>query len=198
MSLINPKAKPLLFVVSAPAGTGKSTLVDRLVEEFSHMLVETCSVTTRLPRAGEKDGKHYHFVDQKAFKQRVDAGDFVEHVELHGHLYGTLREDVERISKEGKHAILVIDTQGARRIQESGMEAIYLFLAAPSMEDLKKRLISRGTETIDQIDKRLAIAEKELEASSSYHYRIVNDDLDTAYQKLKSVLIAETHKVKHL
>jgi guanylate kinase len=196
MSLFNKECKPLLFVVSAPAGTGKSTLVDRLVKEFEG-LEETCSVTTRQPRAGEKEGKHYHFVSPSVFAKRVKEGAFLEHVDVHGHKYGTLKEDVDKIHSEGKHAILVIDTQGARRIQESGIEAIYTFLAAPSMEILKKRLISRGTETTAQIEKRLEIAEKELEASALYHYRIVNDELEIAYLKLKSVLIAEAHKIKH-
>jgi guanylate kinase len=196
MSLLSKECKPLLFVVSAPAGTGKSTLVDHLVKEFEN-LEETCSVTTRQPRAGEKDGKHYHFVTPEAFSKKVKEGAFLENVELHGHSYGTLKEDVEAILSRGKHAILVIDTQGARHIQKSGIEAIYTFLAAPSMEILKKRLISRGTETTAQIEKRLEIAEKELEDSGLYHYRIVNDELDIAYQKLKSVLIAETHKIKH-
>lgn len=198
MSKLGKNARPLLFIVSAPAGTGKSTLVDRLQEEFRGQIIETCSWTTRTARVGEKEGVHYHFVSKEAFLKKAEEGAFLEYVTVHGNYYGTLKEDVDAIMNKGKHAILVIDTQGAVRVQGKEYASISIFLAPPSLDELKRRLIARGTESELQINSRLAHSEEELKAVGVYHYHIVNDDLETAYQALKSICIAETHKVKHI
>ena len=185
--------KGLLFVVSAPAGTGKSTLVNKLVSEFPDAVAETVSSTTRQPRPGEVDGKSYTFLTTEAFEKRIEEGAFLEHANVFGNYYGTTKSEVERVQKEGKHAILVIDTQGAMNIKEL-VDAIYIFITPPSIEELKKRLVGRHTEDEQTILKRLSWAEKEIKMGSNYDYTIINEDLEVSYQILRSILIAEEHK----
>ncbi len=184
----------LSFVLSAPAGTGKTTLVDMLMQEFD-CVKASISCTTRPKRHSEIDGVHYHFLSEEEFERRVQAGDFLEHVRLFGYRYGTSRAVVEQMKSSGKHVILVIDTQGA--LQLIGKEAAtFIFLLPPSLDELGKRLLERGTETRESFSTRLAEAEKEIALAAAYHYVIVNDDLSVAYQALRSVLIAEEHRVR--
>jgi len=190
--LIGNHKEGLVFVVSAPAGTGKTTLVQKLVSEFS-TIVSSISWTTRKPREGEQDGVHYHFVTSEAFEQGIEEGEFLEYVRLYGDYYGTSKHWVEERLKKGHHVVLVIDTQGALQLMEK-YPAIYIFLLPPSRDELRRRLLERRSETDEVIEKRLAWADKELPASKLYNYRIVNDDLETAYQVLRSIVIAEEHK----
>lgn len=192
--LLGNLSQGLLFVVSAPAGTGKTTLVRLLTKEFS-CVVESVSCTTRPPRAGEEEGKDYYFLTEEAFKEKKDKGDFLESAEVFGYLYGTSEALVEAKRKEGKHVILVIDTQGAEFLQSIKFDAIYIFIAPPNLETLESRLLKRQTEDEEERVKRLSWAHKEMEISSLYDYLIVNSDLEVAYQVLKSILIAEEHRI---
>jgi guanylate kinase len=183
-----------LFILSAPAGTGKTTLVRLLMENFPSV-VESISCTTRLPRALEEEGKDYFFLTREVFEEKKKNGDFLESAEVFGHLYGTSKEFVEEQRKQGKHVVLVIDTQGAIFLQSQKIEATYIFIAPPDLHVLKERLLRRKTETDAEREERLSWARREMECAASYDYLIVNSDLKIAYEILKSVLIAEEHKV---
>lgn len=185
----------LCFILSAPAGAGKTTLVQLLVHEFSNIKVSV-SYTTRSPRPNEIDGKDYHFITKAAFEQKMAAGDFLEYVTLYGNYYGTSLEWIAQQRKQGYNIILVIDTQGALKLKGQ-LDAIYVFVSPPSMEILEERLRWRGTETEKALEARITWAKQEMEAISHYDYLIVNDDLQTAYQILRSIVIAENHRVTH-
>lgn len=187
----------LAVIISAPAGTGKTTLVKMLLDEFPSALTQSVSCTTRPPRLGEVEGKHYIFLSETAFQQKIDQGDFLEHAQVFGYRYGTLKKAVERQCLRGKHVILVIDTQGALALKEK-LEALFVFIEPPSMEVLAHRLTSRRTESKALIDKRLEWARYEIDQAIHYDYRIVNDELKIAYHVLKSIIIAEEHRVRHV
>jgi guanylate kinase len=184
----------LAFIISAPAGTGKNTLVHRLVEEFP-TVVEAVSCTTRQPRPGEHPGHHYDFISRELFEQRIAEGAFLEHAQLFGNLYGTLRDPIERERDQGRHVVLVIDTQGAMLLKEK-YDAINIFIAPPSLAELEHRLRSRQTDDEESIGSRLAEATRELSVAEQYDYLIVNDQVDEAYQVLRAIFIAEDHKVR--
>jgi len=183
----------LIFVISAPAGTGKTTLVQMLAQEFPE-ITNSISCTTRKPRAGEVSGDHYHFLTREDFERRIAAGEFLEYVELYGNYYGTSKEKVNEQLKRGKHVILTIDTQGALQLRGK-LAAAYIFIYPPSLDVLRKRLIQRQTETAEVIEERLTWAIKEMQAAALYDYNIVNDNLKIAYQTLLSIFIAEEHRV---
>lgn len=184
--------KGLVFVISAPAGTGKTTLVRMLREEYDSV-VESISYTTRPIRKNEVPNVDYHYVSTDQFKHMIQEGDFLEYAKVFDHYYGTSRKYVESQQAAGKHVILVIDTQGGLQLM-GACEAVFIFILPPSMDELRRRLTSRQSDSPESIEKRLAWAEEEISKSSRYDYRLVNDDLGTAYTVLKSILIAETHK----
>jgi len=186
--------KGLLFVLSAPAGTGKTTLVEMLMEEFS-CVQESVSLTTRPPRSNEVDGKHYYFVSEEEFKEKIEAGEFLEHAKVFGYRYGTSSLVLRRQQEGGSHVILTIDTQGALQVKGK-VPAVFIFLRPPSTEELSRRLYDRKTESEEVIAERLRWSEKELALAKQYDYNIINDDLNTAYQVLRSILIAEEHRVR--
>ena len=189
----NNKTKPLFIVVSAPSGCGKSTLIDMLLQEY-HDIVYSISCTTRAPRGEEEDGLDYHFLSKERFLELVEEGAFIEHAEVHGNHYGTLKAPVEEVLAEGNSMILDIDVQGARRVRDyvrslgdgDAMKAGYvdIFLAPPSMEELRRRLESRGTDSRESIERRLAAAEAEMAAADEYMHKVVNDDLAIAFKRL--------------
>lgn len=193
--LLGNHSEGLLFVVSAPAGTGKTTLVQMLVKEYP-CIEESISYTTREPRPQEENGVHYHFVSTDEFKEMVKAGKFLEYVGLYGNFYGTSKEKVLEQQASGKHVILVIDTQGGLQLKGK-MEACFIFIEPPSFEEHKKRLLNRQTEPLAIVEKRLQWAKKEYEDSKYYDYHIINDDLNVAYEVLKSIIIAEEHRQKN-
>lgn len=186
--------KGLLFIVSAPAGTGKTTLVQMLTQEFS-CVVASVSHTTRLPRTGEINGTHYHFVSEDEFTDRIEKGEFLEYVRLYDFYYGTSRLWMEEQLTNGKHVLLVIDTQGAMQLKGK-LPFVSIFIAPPSFEELENRLAKRQTEDREIVAKRLKWAQEELALQYLYDYRIINDDLEVAYQILRSILIAEEHRLR--
>ncbi len=192
--LLGNHSKGIVFVLSAPAGTGKTTLVRMLSQEFP-CIVESISCTTRKPRQGEEQGRDYHFLSKKEFDQKVDQGDFLEYAEVFGYYYGTSQAYVLKQQEMGKHVFLVIDTQGAMQLKNKQFPGIYIFLSPPSLQELKERLIKRKTDSMEVIDKRLSWAQAELEMVGQYDYHIINDSLELTYKILRSIVIAEEHRV---
>src|SRR3984885_7737170 len=190
--LLGNLKRGLLFVISAPAGTGKTTLARMLVEEVP-CVVQSVSFTTRMPREGEISGVHYNFLIKREFEKRIDKNDFLEHAQIYGDYYGTSADWVEQKCAEGKHVILVIDTQGALQVREK-CAATLIFIMPPSLDELRQRLMMRKTETSNVIEKRLEWSRHELEAGKAYDFTIVNDELGVAYQVLRSILISEEHR----
>jgi len=191
-ALLGNQKKGLMFIISAPAGAGKTTLAKALIKEFSDVIAGI-SYTTRLPRLGEMHGKDYFFVTEDEFQKRIFSANFLEHVQLHGIHYGTSKQWVNQRLEEGKHVLLVIDTQGAMQLKDE-LAAVFIFIHPPSLEVLHKRLLNRGSEEPEMIEKRMEWAKVELQAANHYDYQIVNDKLDTAYEVLRSILIAECHR----
>ncbi len=172
-----------VFVITGPSGVGKGTLIKLLLERIPELELSV-SATTRGARPGERDGVHYHFLDEAEFERRVAAGAFVEHAGYSERRYGTLREELERRSAEGHPVVLEIELQGARQVRSVMPEAVQIFIMPPSPESLRTRLVGRGTDTPEQIEKRLQVAEDELAAAGEFGHRIVNDDLDRAIEEL--------------
>jgi guanylate kinase len=184
----------LAFVISAPAGTGKTTLAHMLRKEFP-CVVESISFTTRSPRPNEVNGKDYFFISKEEFEAKIKAEEFLEYAKVFDHYYGTSSSFVEGERKKGHHVVLVIDTQGAMLIKKK-LDAIFIFISPPSKEELERRLRLRRTETEEVIAKRLSWAEKEMEMANRYDYHIVNVELKIAYDVLRSVVIAEEHRIR--
>ncbi len=182
----------LLFILSAPSGTGKTTLVQMLTKEFDRVVLSV-TYTTREKREGEIDGVHYSFITKEQFIARIDEGDFLEYVEIYGDYYGTSKSWVEEQRQKGKHVFLVIDTQGTALLK-GRVDAVTIFVLPPSLEELKRRLTLRRSDSMEMIEKRLKWAKREIKAIGNYQYCIVNDDLQTAYQILRSIVIAEEHR----
>lgn len=184
--------KGLVFVISAPAGTGKTTLARMLIEEFNRV-VESVSFTTRFPRPNEVSGRDYHFISKAEFQEKIQQGEFLEHAEVFGQYYGTSKTFVEAQQEKGKHVVLVIDTQGALQLKEK-LEAVYIFISPPNLEELRVRLYRRKADTEESIERRLSWAGREMALADEYDYHIVNDQLKVAYEALRSILIAEEHR----
>ncbi len=181
----------ILLVVSAPSGCGKTTILHKVMTDLPG-LVFSVSHTTREPRPGEEDGRDYHFVNREQFKEIRDQqpSGFLEWAKVHGNYYGTSRQDVEARLAEGLDVVLDIDVQGAKQIRQH--EALVtIFIAPPSLPELKRRLRGRGTESEESLAVRLANAGKEMQAADAYTYLIVNDQLDEAVRALEAVIIAE-------
>jgi guanylate kinase len=184
--------KGLVFVVSAPAGTGKTTLVRMLQEEF-HQVEGSVSFTTRTPRPNEVPGRDYFFISEPEFKEKIEEGEFLEYAQVFHHYYGTSKKYVDHQREKGKHVILVIDTQGALQLKNQ-IEAIFIFISPPSLEELRARLCRRKSESEEAMETRLSWAEKEMALAPQYDYHIINDHLKTAYDALRAILIAEEHR----
>ncbi|CAI9099998.1 OLC1v1036908C3 [Oldenlandia corymbosa var. corymbosa] len=179
------------IVISGPSGVGKGTLIAKLMKEFPSTFGFSVSHTTRAPREKEQNGVHYHFSERSVMEKEISSGKFLEFASVHGNLYGTSVEAVEVVADAGKRCILDIDVQGARSVRASSLEAIFIFICPPSFEELEKRLRARGTETEEQMQKRLRNARAELEqgkAPGLFDHILVNDDLETCYKSLKKLL----------
>ena len=188
------KKKGVLFVISGPSGVGKGTINKMLFDEFDGQVSFSVSATTRGPREGEVDGTHYFFICRQEFENRVANNEFLEHAEYAGNCYGTPRSYVLKLLDEGVSVILEIDLQGAIQVKERMPESVSIFILPPSFEELESRLRGRGTATPEKIEKRLAAAKYEMEMAYTYDYRIVNDNLEEAYQQLRSIFLNETEK----
>jgi guanylate kinase len=176
-------AEGQVLVISGPSGCGKSTICRRLLEdprvEFS------VSATTRERRPGEVDGRDYRFVDKARFREHIERGDFIEWAEVHGNLYGTLRGPMERAIAAGKVFLLEVDVQGGAQLKALGVPGLYLFVAPPDMETLKERLVGRGTDTPEAVERRLRKAQEEMLSKDKYDRVVVNDDLERAFAEVR-------------
>jgi len=174
-------------VITGPSGVGKGTLIGRLLGEVPELELSV-SATTRAPRSSERGGVHYHFMDEDEFDRHVDADDFIEHAGYASHRYGTLRSEVEPRLAGGRSVVLEIELQGARQIRGTMPDAVQVFIAPPSPEDLRRRLEERGTDSPEQISRRLEVAEEELGARDEFGHVVENDDLDKAAQELADLV----------
>ena len=181
--------KGILIVVSGFSGAGKGTLVKRLVAEYDNYALSV-SATTRQPRPGEKDGREYFFMDRERFRQKIDENGLIEYACYCDNYYGTPREYVERRLSEGRDVILEIEIQGALKIKAQYPDALLLFVMPPSMEELRRRLVGRGTETQEVIDRRMRRAAEEAEGIENYEYIVVNDDLDACVRQTHEIITA--------
>jgi guanylate kinase len=178
---------PLVFVITGPSGVGKGTLIRTLLERVPDLELSV-SATTRKPRLGETQGLDYHFMSDDEFERRVRNGEFVEHASYSGRRYGTLRSDLEQRFARGAPVVLEIEVQGARQVAETMPEAIRIFVAPPSEEALRTRLIGRGTDSPEDVEQRLATAAEELRARREFPHVVVNDRLDDAVVALEEVV----------
>jgi guanylate kinase len=186
----NRPSRGLLFIVSAPSGAGKTTLVERLVEETPHLKMSR-SYTSRVARAGETDGVDYNFVRRDRFETMIAAGEFLEWAEVFGNLYGTCAADTERMLSAGDDVVLVIDVQGARKVRKLGLDAITIFVMPPSAVVLEQRLRGRSKDSETDIQRRLLVAQQEVAAFTEYDFIVVNDHIDAAVERLQHVVLAE-------
>ncbi|MGB5809187.1 MAG: guanylate kinase [Polyangiales bacterium] len=187
----SPNPDLILLVISSPSGAGKTTLTHRLLQEFPELRFSV-SHTTRQPRANEVDGQDYHFVEESGFRELIDEGSFAEWAEVHGNLYGTSVEEIERARADGKHGLLFdVDYQGARQIKEKFPEAVGVFILPPSMEELRRRLDGRGSDDEESRRRRFRKAREEIEHYPFFDYMIVNDELQQALADLRGIVLAE-------
>ena len=191
----------ILFVISAPSGAGKTTLVEALRKTAN--LFYSISCTTRAPRDGEINGEHYQFLSNADFRARLEAGDFLEHAQVHGDYYGTLREPVLTNLKNGADVLIDIDTQGAATIRNCDdpiiREALAdVFITPPDLDELRRRLRKRGTETEEQINRRLDTAVREMELWRDYRYTIVSGSVEEDLQKFRDIMAAESYLSRRL
>jgi guanylate kinase len=176
-----------VFVITGPSGVGKGTLIRSLRERMPELELSV-SATTRAPRPGEEDGVDYHFLTDADFQRRVDEGQFVEHATYSGRRYGTLRAELERRVAAGHPVVLEIEVQGARQVRREMPEAVQVFIAPPSRDALRARLVGRGTDDPEQIDARLHTAEGELDAQQEFGHVVVNDRLEDAVDELSTIV----------
>jgi guanylate kinase len=179
-----------VFVITGPSGVGKGTLISKLLERVPGLEL-SISATTREPRAGEVDGRDYHFLTPGEFDRRIAAKDFLEFATYSGNRYGTLRSEVSRRLAEGHSVVLEIEVQGARQVRAAMSESVQVFIAPPDPTSLRRRLESRGTDSLEAIDSRLEMAEQELAAQDEFAYAVVNDDLEHAADQLEQIVRAE-------
>ena len=199
---MSSKQKPLLLVVSAPSGAGKSSLCNRLIEKFPQM-VYSISCTTRPPRGNEQDGVHYHFLSEEEFSKRIASGEFLEHALVHGNRYGTLKQTVYDALAQGCDIIMDIDVQGAKQIRLAcaaladddmiKQSLVDIFIAPPSMEELRRRLCGRSTDSAEVIEKRMRNAADEMKHQSYYQHIVINDIFERAADELAEIIAREHH-----
>ncbi len=179
-----------LFVVSGPSGAGKGTICKALLEKRDDVVLSV-SATSRAPRPGEEDGVHYFFLTEEAFREKIDNGQMLEHAVFCGNYYGTPKAYVEEMLEQGKNVILEIEVQGAMQVRAKHPEGVYVFILPPSMEELRSRLVGRGTEKPEVVEERLSTAKRELGYIEKYNYIVVNDDIDKAVERFSAVMDAE-------
>jgi len=179
-----------VFVITGPSGVGKGTLIKRLLQRVPGLELSV-SATTRTPRAGEVDGRDYHFLSVEEFERRVEERDFLEFASYSGNRYGTLRSEVERRLRAGHSVLLEIEVQGAQQVRAAEPDSVQIFIAPPDPAVLRERLLARGTDSAEAIDSRLEVARQELAAQGDFAHLIVNDDLERAGAELEGIVRAE-------
>lgn len=183
-SITSASVNPILIVISAPSGAGKTTLCSRLLQARPDARLSV-STTTRAPRGNEKDGIEYHFVDRAKFEDQIQKGRFAEWANVHGHYYGTSKETIESSFRDGKHVVLDIDVQGAASLRKAyGSRCMTIFVSPPDLQTLEARLRSRGTDSDEVVAKRMKNARHEMEAAPQFDHIIINDRLDRACNEL--------------
>ncbi|XP_044738274.1 guanylate kinase [Chrysoperla carnea] len=188
---------PRPLILCGPSGSGKSTLLVRLLNDFPNTFGFSVSHTTRKPRPGEQSGVHYHFTTKEEMTAAIERGEFIENAVFSGNMYGTSYKSVANVQNAGKVCVLDIDMEGVKQIRKTDLNPITVFIKPPSLDELEKRLRSRGTETEETLTKRLNVARKEMEygeTPGNFHYVIVNDNLDKAYEVLKEAVVSEIKK----
>ncbi len=186
--------KGLLIVVSGASGTGKGTVCKKILSDLPEVAY-SISATTRAPRPGEVDGKEYYFLSVEEFKSWIADGKFLEHAEVYGNFYGTPLNKIEERLNRGEDILLEIDVQGALNVKRKCSEGVYIFLLPPSLEELKRRIEGRGTETPESLSRRMKNALAEINVGLEYDYVVVNDSIENAAEKIKAILTAERLKV---
>ena len=184
-----------LFVVSAPSGTGKTTLVERLVERVPDLVLSR-SYTSRQARSNEVDGHDYHFITRSRFQDMIAGDAFLEWADVFGNYYGTSAADTEMCLARGEDVVLVIDVQGARQVRTRGIETVGIFVLPPSAAVLEQRLRGRSKDSEDQIRRRLEVARQEVAEYAQYEYVVINDDVETAVDRLRAIVQAERARVR--
>ena len=196
--MLKEKSKGLLIVVSGPSGAGKDTICNKVVSDMKDTII-SISMTSRTPRPKEVDGIDYYFITKEEFEEKIKNDEFLEYAIVHNNqYYGTPKAKLEENLSNGKNVILVIDIQGALEIKEKVKEALFIFIMPPSMEELKDRLIKRNTETKDKILERFKTAYKEINEFKKYNYVVVNDRVEKAVEKVKSIILAEKCRVDRI
>jgi guanylate kinase len=192
---MSSSSRGLLFIVSAPSGAGKTTLVERLVEQAPRLKMSR-SYTSRHARDGEVDGVDYNFVTRERFEAMAAVGEFLEWAEVFGNLYGTSAADTDRLLESGNDVVLVIDVQGARKVRRRGVETTAIFVMPPSFEVLEQRLRGRSKDSEDTIQQRLQVAREEVASFTEYDFVVINDELPAAVDKLRGIVIAERARLR--
>ncbi len=194
---MSSRPHPLIFIISAPSGTGKTTLIRRVMARDRNLSFSV-SHTTRPPREGEKDGRDYYFIPRDTFQKLIEDDAFIEWAKVYGEYYGTSRREIARLHRLGKDVVLDIDVQGARQVMEKvpRQNWVSIFILPPDMETLRQRLITRGKDPLNRIEKRLEAARKEIAHAPSYDYRVINDDLNRATEELLTILAREREREK--
>jgi len=190
-----PKSRSFLIILSAPSGGGKSTILNEIIRRTDH-IDYSVSFTTREPRGEEQNGVHYHFVDEAEFIRRIDSKDFLEHARVFGRWYGTSISYIQSRLELDRHVIMDIDVQGAAQISASEIPYIKIFIIPPSMKILRERLIKRGTDSREEIEKRLGIARDEIKYIPHYDYLVINDELGQAVREVQAIIQAEENRVE--
>ena len=187
----------LLFIVSAPSGAGKTTLVERLVEQIPRLRMSR-SYTSRPARQGETDGVDYNFVSRGRFETMIAAGEFLEWADVFGNLYGTCASETERLLSAGEDVVLVIDVHGARKVRQCNVRATTVFVMPPSAAILEQRLRGRSKDSEESIQRRLRVAREEVAAFTEYDFIVVNDELTSAVDRLQAIVMATRAKREHM
>ena len=186
-----------LFVISAPSGAGKSTLCNMMLKKYPHIQYSV-SYTTRQPRNNELNGRDYYFVDCDTFKKMIDSDEFIEWAKVHGNYYGTSKKIITDTLKAGKDIFLDIDPQGVEQLKKTTLDSVYIFITAPSINELKTRLIKRNTDNKDSIELRLKNSKQEISSFAKYDYLIVNENTKKALNDLEAIYKAEKLKTKYI
>lgn len=198
MSIIKQKEKGLLVVISGPSGAGKDSIINELLKKQETNAWVSISMTSRLPRGQEENGKDYFFVTREEFEDNIKKGNFLEYAEYNGNYYGTPKHKINEYLNKGIDVILEIEIQGALQIKGLIPEALFIFIMPPSMEELKNRLVKRGTDSEDKIISRFKTAYQEINEVTKYNYVVINDKLDKATNKVSAILQAEKCRVDRI